>query len=101
MTWQLHPRCTMEHLGFIPAWLSGDDTASAVERLHRGYSFAGGWQPMRGFKLTDKNHLLYPGDPPLRPIATTKLREETICVYDHSFVAVIQPDRSFEVSRMD
>lgn len=56
---------------------------------------------MKGFTLGAGNALRYPGDPPMKPIAETKLRDETICVYPYAFVAVIQPGRSFEVSRMD
>lgn len=102
MDWKLlHPRVTMAHLGLLPAFLSDISADGAAAQLHRHYSFGGGWSPVHGFTLREDNHLLYPGDPPLRPIAETRLRDETVCVYEHSFVAVIQPDRSFEVSRMD
>lgn len=102
MEWKLlHPRVTMAHLGLLPAFLSESSPDRAAAQLHRHYSFGGGWLPIKGFKLRDNNHLLYPGDPPLRPIAETKCRDETVCVYECSFVAVIQPDRSFEVARMD
>lgn len=97
----LHPRATMAHLGALPNFLHQEDPAPAAEQLDKGYAFAGGWSPQKGFKLTGGNSLLYPGDPPMRPIAEAKLRDETICVYDSSYVAVIQPDRSFEVCRMD
>lgn len=97
----LHPRVTMAHLGLLPAFLSEGSPDPAAKQLGRGYSYGGGWSPVRGFRLRDDNHLLYPGDPPLRPIAETKVNDEVVCVYEHSFVAVIQPDRSFEVARMD
>jgi len=42
-----------------------------------------------------------PGDPPFKPLAQAKLRDELIVLYEADFVAVIQPDRSFEVARMD
>lgn len=97
----LHPKATIEHLGFIPGFLHYDDPAPAAVQLDRGYQFAGGWRPQKGFKLSPSNCLGYPGDPPLRPIADARLRDETICFYEGAFVAVIQPDRSFEVCRMD
>lgn len=97
----LHPNATMAHLGFLPSFLRGDDPAPAGKQLDAGYKFAGGWRPQKGFKLTEDNSLHYPGDPPLRPVAEAKLRDETICFYDLAYVAVIQPDRSFEVCRMD
>ena len=45
--------------------------------------------------------LQYPEDPPLAPLAETKLRDEIIRVYHSSYVAIIQPDGSFLVCRMD
>lgn len=96
----LHPKMTLEHLGYIPDWLSEANPKSAREQLNDGYAF-GGWRPFRGFKLRHDNALLYPGDPPTIPLAQAKLRDELIVFYSHSWVAVIQPDRSFEVCRMD
>jgi hypothetical protein len=96
----LHPRMTIEHLGYIPYWLNLNNPKSAREQLNQGYVF-GGWRPFEGFKLRSDNALLYPGDPPIEPLAQAKLRHELICFYPFSWVAVIQPDRSFEVCRMD
>jgi hypothetical protein len=42
-----------------------------------------------------------PGDPPLLPIAVTMLRDEEIRFYDHSWLAIVQPDGSLEVARVD
>ncbi len=96
----LHPRMTQAHLGFIPQWLSEGNPKSAAQQLHDGYAF-GGWDPFQGFTLNKDNSLSYPGDPPQRPLAQAKLRDELIVFYPSSWVAVIQPDRSFEVCRMD
>jgi hypothetical protein len=96
----LHPRATMEHLGMIPLWLDERNPKSAREQLNDAYPF-GGWDPFTGFRLGDDNSLRFPGDPPQRPIAEMRLRDECILMYEHSWVAIIQPDRSFEVCRMD
>lgn len=102
LEWELlHPQMTMDNLGYIPYWLSEDNPKSAREQLDDGYRRFGGWQPFNGFKLEADNRLLYPNDPPTIPLAQTKLRDELIVFYPHSWVAVIQPDRSFEVCRMD
>jgi len=45
--------------------------------------------------------LHYPGDPAFRPLAMARFRDEKIVIYEHEYVAVIQPDGSFEVSRMN
>jgi hypothetical protein len=37
----------------------------------------------------------------LHPIAEIRLRAERILIYESDFVAIVQPDRSFEVRRID
>lgn len=96
----LHPRMTPDHLGFLPAMLSPDDPRPAREQFNSNYSF-GGWSPFKGFTLNTDNSLSYPGDPPQQPLAQAKLRDELIILYPSSWVAIIQPDRSFEVARLD
>lgn len=100
----LHPKMTLAKLGEILGWLDSNDPRPAREQLDEGYKFAGGWRPMKhdGLKLTKSNAILYPGDPPYQPLAFTMLREEMIVFYyPGEFVAIIQPDRSFEFCRMD
>lgn len=89
-------------LGFIPQFLDESDPRPAREQLDANYSHGGGWVPIEGFTL-DPSHetLRYPGDPPYRAVAGTTLRNETVVVFERSWVAVIQPGGSFEVARMD
>lgn len=101
LQWEFHhPKMTFDHLGYIPNWLNTANPKKAAIQLNDGYQF-GGWQPSKGFKLGADNSLTYPGDPAMKPLASAKLRDETICFYRSSWVAVIQADRSFEVCRMD
>lgn len=94
--------CTAYNVGFIPSWLSEDDPRPAKEQLHEHYSHGGGWHPQESFTLLpDGWSVKYPGDPPLRPLAFMKLRQERIVIYPLGYVAIIQPDRSFEICRMD
>ena len=95
-----HPQATMEMLGFVPSFLDDSDPRPARIQFDHNYSFAGGWTPFPGFTMRSDS-LLYPGDPPLLLLAETKLRDETIRFYNASWVAIIQPDGSFEVCRMD
>jgi hypothetical protein len=102
MTWlTLDKRVTAEHLGLLPGMLLEDDPRPAREQLDANYQHGGGWDPFPGFTLRQDNWLTYPGDPPTRPLAMTMLRGELIVFYEHDWVAIIQPDRSFEVCRMD
>jgi hypothetical protein len=96
----LDKRYSLDMLGLIPEFLSDDNSANA--RTQFDICYVAGWNPMKGFRLNkDSLVLTYPGDPPLRPIAKTKLREETIVFYPHAWVMILQPDGSFEVTRMD
>ena len=63
--------------------------------------FAGGWQPFKGFKMLPSGDLSYPGDPPMRLLYETRLRDETVRFYECSWVAIVQQNSSFEVCRMD
>lgn len=93
-----------EAVGFLPQFVSDYDARPACEQFDANY--IGGWHDMkvsgRGFTAFDDfMKLRYPGDPPSHAVAETFLRDERIIVYQSAFVAVIQPDGSFRVSRLD
>lgn len=96
-----HPRATLQDMGFIPGMLSEFDPRPAKEQLDSGYQHGGGWFPFEKFKMDNKENLIYPDDPPQRPIAELRLRNERIVLYENDWVAIIQSDGSFEVCRMD
>jgi hypothetical protein len=97
----LHPRMTWEHLGLLPGFFSERDPRPAREQLHANYAHGGGWYPMPNWELLPDNTIRYPGDPPFKPLARAKLRDELIVFYDCAFVAIIQKDRTFEIARVD
>lgn len=88
-------------IGDIRYFASEGNPAPLREQFNKMYSHGGGWNPFKGFKMDDKNILTYPEDPPLYPMAQAKFRNQTICVYQYGWVAIIEEDRTFEVSRMD
>ena len=97
----LDPRCTVDHVGFIPGFLDLDDPRPAAAQFEERYVH-GGWRAQDGFKTGNQRFTLhYPGDPPLRPIAVMQLRDEKIFIYPYAYVAIFQPDGSFEACRMD
>lgn len=101
MIWALlDPRMTPEMLGFLPSFLDDQDPRPAREQIDANYRHGGGWQPMKGFERTPAG-LKYPGDPPLPLLAVSALRLEKIEFYDYQWLVIVQPDGSFEVSRMD
>jgi len=102
MTWEiLHPGATPEHLGLVPGFLSEDDPRPAREQFDERYAHGGGWRPQGGFTFGPRYLLRYPGDPPMMPIARTRFRNELIMLYPYAYVAIVQPDQSFEICRMD
>lgn len=92
-------------LGILPMFFNEADPRSAKEQCHERYAHGGGWNQFNGFKLhkteIGRYHLQYPEDPPMREIARAKLRDETIVLFDNSWVAIIQPDEGYEVARID
>jgi hypothetical protein len=99
----LDPKVIPDHLGLIPFFLSFDDPAPAREQFNANYAHGGGWYPMPGWTLKEDLALIYDEDedPPLKPIAAAHFNQELILIYPNAWVAIIQPDGSFEVSRMD
>jgi len=88
-------------LGYIPGFLSEDCEKSAKEQIDEAYQHGGGWRPFTGFTMDEQFTLHYPGDPSHKPLAVGKLRDELIFFYDHAWVAIVQPDMSFEIARID
>lgn len=91
------------HVGYLPSFFSEGDARPAREQIDERYSFGGGWRPFRGFTMAaDGMVLTYPDDPPKYAVAEARLRDETIRLFEPgSWVAIIQKDGSFEVSRCD
>jgi hypothetical protein len=92
-------------LGNLPDFLSVHDKRGAAEQFAANYPF-GGWNT----SLTDRfrftatlgeERLVFPGDPAMKPLAWTTLRDERILLFPHSWVVVVAPDDSFEVARLD
>lgn len=101
----LHEDFTIEHLGFLPLFLSEEDPRPAAKQYDDNY--VSGWSPMPGWTLAPKAMMLkYPGDPPMLPFAATKLHgQEAILFYPHAIVMILQiageRKGSFEVARLD
>lgn len=102
MKWEFHhPQMTPDHLGLIPSFLSENDPRPAKEQIHDAYAHGGGWNSFKGFEMLADGSIKYPGDPAHRVLAQTQLRDEIIRYYDYSWLAIVQPDGSFEIARID
>jgi hypothetical protein len=87
-------------LGLLPEFLDAGDPRPARDQIDANYR-RGGWRPIAGLTMQDDGSLVYPGDPPIQPLYETYLRREIVRLYEASIVAIIQPDGTFEVSRID
>ena len=97
-------RLTLEDcVSDIKYFASEQNKQPLSEQLNKMYQHGGGWRPVEGFQITNKEtfELTYPEDPPLIPLATAKFRNQTICVYRYAFVAIFEEDGSFQIARMD
>jgi hypothetical protein len=99
----LDARFRPEHLGFLPDILLHDDQRSVKDQLEDRYAHGGGWRPIEGLKLNRKTMVMrYPGDPPYKPAAFTTIGKEIVVFYPQcSLLTIIQPDGSYEVTRVD
>ncbi len=99
----LHPRVTLDDLGFLPSFLQDNDPRPVHEQIAERYAHGGGWSPYGKGKWRHLGgHVLkFPGDPELRPLAEAKVHDETVVFYEHAVLAVFQPDGKFEVTRVD
>ncbi len=106
----LHPKATLDHLGIVPHWLNPNDDRPAAQQIDSHYQHGGGWRPMRGFELRDRARgvLVFPVKDPedgedevFEPFAAMMFGREMIFAYRHAIFAIVQPDGSFEVGRLN
>ena len=87
--------------GFIPVQASENDPRPLREQFDSNYP--GGWNPVKKgfFTVQPDGSLLYPGDPPIYPIAFATLRKELLLLYEYAWVRIMQHDGKYEIARMD
>lgn len=93
---------TQEWLGFIPTFINPADPTPAAQQIDANYQHGGGWRPMKGWTLDpDTLAISYKGDETYQPWAIAKHGDERIVFYDCAWIAIVQPDGSFEIDRLD
>lgn len=92
----------LDMVGLLPMIFDPSDPRPAADQANDRYAHGGGWRPNGKFKrLGSEIAIQYPGDPPLKGVAVAALNDETIVVFQHAWVMVIQPDGTYEIARMD
>lgn len=90
-----------EVVGDIKYFASQELDVPLRDQFNAAYSFGGGWNPFEGFEMLEDKSLKYPEDPPLRPLAVASFRNQKVYAYSYGWVAIVEEDGTFEVSRMD
>lgn len=99
----IHPR-GIELAGHIPNEIVRfDDPRPAREQINDRYNFGGGWSPMKGWAFDPKTfEIVYQGDEAYDAVLLMELSSgERLFVYRYAWVCIVQPNGTFEVSRMD
>lgn len=101
---RIDPRCTPEHLGLIPTFLSEDVPLPAWQQINDNYQHGGGWNSFKDRWSLDlvTMTLSYPEDPPMKPLACAILHgEEHIYIYTHGWVLILQDNMQWDLARID
>ena len=109
--WYLHHKdMQLEHLGLIPSFLDELNPDDAITQINRNYQHGGGWYDMEGFELSKDDDppwasIIYAiNDEPAESytcLAHCKIHDEIVAFYRSAWVAVIKPNLSFRVARID
>ena len=89
-----------EDWGLIPSFLDDQDPRPAKDQINEKY--VGGWNSFKGFTFDPVvGTITYPGDPPYKPRSSILFRDEVLVIYDSAWVLILQPDKTWEVARLD
>lgn len=102
--WVAHHRRADIYLGLIPSLISNAFPGKVKDQINENYAHGGGYSAFGHSQwvfdpLTMT--LSFPGDPVFTPKASALIGDERVIVYEAGVVAILQPDGSFEVTRMD
>ena len=90
-------------LGFLPDILLAEDKRPVKAQLEDRYAHGGGFRLIKGMRLDRRDMTMrYPGDPIYRPAAWAQIGAEKVYFYPLcSLLLILQPDRTWEVTRVD
>lgn len=90
--------------GYLPLMLDERDPRSVQEQLNETYAHGGGWNSFPGFTLIEsagKYALSYPGDPPMREVSRAQFRNQTLVLFQASWLGIIEDGKLLDVARVD
>ena len=100
-----------EVTGLLPEIIWQDDPRPAREQFNDRYAHGGGWNPMKGWLFKPgpdgEATLVFQSNDEeddaeeYREMSRTTINSEILILFDCEFLAIVQPDGSFEVDRVD
>lgn len=103
--WELvHPRADIDMLGYVPLFITRTSDVPLKKQFDAEY--VSGWKTSasKWVRDTERNTLQgHPEDPPFPMIARYQHKPtgELLEFYTSCFTAIVQPDGTFEVARLD
>jgi len=92
--WLLRPGFTLGHFGNLPSYLDETDERSAAEQ------FGPRWRPIEHAFRLEGSALCGDGHA-YELLGAIHLRYEFVMLFENDLIAIVQSDRSFEVSRIE
>lgn len=101
-------RFSPKMLGFLPDLISNLYPGNVAEQLERNYAHGGGYRDLTKLEpgkwtFNKRNKTLrYRGESDIfNPLASVQIKDEMVYFYKYSLLAIVKPDGSFAVTRVD
>ena len=104
--WRLAGSTPPNALGVIPHWFY-EVGKSCKDIVNENYGHGGGWRRtalsfvLRTDCPAEEWRLEYPPDPAMFLLAYCVIGLEIFCIFEHAWCAIIQPDGTYEICRID
>jgi len=88
--------------GLLPDWVTSPDypDMNLKDKLTKHYGF-GELTELKGGTITPEGAFQFPQDPDQYPLISIVRKEEQFLLYEHAIVAILQPDGSSFITRID
>lgn len=94
------PEALVKACGVLLEWVDDSDRRPAREQYDHHYNY-GPLHESTGGSITEEGIFMYPQDPPQYPMVKGRMRHETIYIYQHAFVAIVNDNGNIFRTRID
>lgn len=102
LVYYMRPGYRPEDIGFVPYFFEAGDERHPAEQIAERYAHGGGWTPQEGFTI-EEDGLRYKDGAKDRLLFSFMVHghPQTLHLYECAWLAIVEPDGSFAVSRVD